>query len=264
MGELSTAWVSVVAFTHQGQVREGNEDTIAIGQWSRNRPMVRPEMSQHKIDSPFVGIVADGMGGHAAGEVASQFVVNVLTDAAPVLEDEDAIAHRLKRANESLFDLMSQQANTTGMGTTIAGIAITLESVFAFNVGDSRVYRERHGYLNQLTKDDSSGHTSYGEKAQEEKTGVLSQALGGASQFVEIEPHVVKEAMFDNQRYLICSDGLSDMVNIDTMEACLTDSDVDSVRSLFEKAMQAGGRDNISVLMIRTHLHVSEESTVED
>lgn len=261
MGELSAAWVSVVALTHQGQVREGNEDTIAVGQWSRNRPMVRPEVSQHKIDSPFVGIVADGMGGHAAGEVASQFVVDVLTDAAPVLVDEDAIEARLKQANRSLFELMAQRANTTGMGTTVAGLAITLESIFAFNVGDSRVYREQHGYLKQLTVDDSSGRTSYGEEVQGEKTGVLSQALGGASQFIEIKPHVVKEALFENQRYLICSDGLSDMVDIDTMEECLTDSDMESVRNLFEKAIQAGGRDNISILMIRTRL---QALTVED
>ena len=257
-------FVSVVAFTHQGKVRKQNEDTIAIAQWIRNRPMLRPEVSQHSLEHPFVGMVADGMGGHAAGEVASQFVIDRLTDAAPAFVSEERISAQIRDANKALFDLMASQSSTTGMGTTVAGLAITSENVFIFNVGDSRVYREQYGYLKQLTVDDSGGgRTSYGEES-EVKTGLLSQALGGASQFIEIRPHVREEELLDNQRYLVCSDGLSDMVDIDTLEECLADSDVESIKNLFGKALEGGGRDNISILIIRTHLRDKKDIALAD
>jgi PPM family protein phosphatase len=263
MIENQPVYVSVVAFTHQGKVREENEDTIAVGQWNRNRPMLQPEVTLHPVNSPWVGVIADGMGGHAAGEVASRFVVEKITDAAINFDSEESIIEQLKSANRELFDLMAQKPSTEGMGTTIAGLAVTPESLFIFNVGDSRVYKEQNRFLKQLSMDDSGGRiTAYGDgsSSQETKTGLLSQAFGGAKHFIEIDPHILKEKLSHNQRYLICSDGLSDLVNIDTMEACFVDSDLDSATHLFQKAIKAGGRDNISMLIIRTHLRKSVES----
>jgi PPM family protein phosphatase len=254
MLEENSLQLSIIAFTHKGCKRNHHEDAIAVGQWVRNRPMLRQEMSLHPIiDSPFVCLVADGMGGHAAGEIASEYIAYEMTDRAPDLQSEQRIAQHLRDINKNLFNLMTEDSKKVGMGTTIAGLSITRDTVFIFNVGDSRIYREQNGYLRQISMDDSSDIIAYGdEEAQRRmKTGVLTQALGGASKHIEISPHVYTEELQDGQRYLICSDGLSDMMDSDTMEACLSDDDLMSTRKLFEKAIAGGGEDNISILMVR-------------
>jgi PPM family protein phosphatase len=257
MSDQNLVQLSVVAFTHQGCKREHNEDTIAVGQWVRNRPMRRQELSFHPITSlPFICLIADGMGGHAAGEVASVYTAYEIIDKSPDFQGEQQIEKHLKEINKSLFDLMVVDPSKTGMGTTIAGLSVTEEQVFIFNVGDSRIYREQNGYLRQISIDDSSQTKIYGdEEAQRQnKTGTLIQALGGASRYIEIAPHIATETLQDGQRYLICSDGLSDMVDLDTMEACLNDNDLESTQRLFEKAIDGGGDDNISILMVRVSI----------
>jgi PPM family protein phosphatase len=262
MFEENSVLLSVVAFTHQGKKRNHNEDTIAVGQWVRNRPMWRPERSLHPVnDLPFVCLIADGMGGHAAGEIASRHAAYGITDRARDLGSEAGIAEYLRKINQNLFDLMIEDPSKQGMGTTIAGLSITQDKVFVFNVGDSRIYREQNGYLRQISIDDSNDVPTYGddEAQRQKKTGVLTQALGGASNYIEIEPHIAIEELRDGQKYLICSDGLSDMVDIDTMEACLSDNDMEkSTHNFFEKAIDGGGEDNISILMI----HIQKPTSI--
>lgn len=127
------------------------------------------------------------------------------------------------------------------MGTTVAGIVPTPAEILVFNVGDSRVYREQHGFLRQLTIDDRLMLASRR----------LTQALGGAVRHVDIEPHVWRETWLSGRRYLICSDGLTDALNLDTLEDGLGADDMATVERLFERAMDAGGQDNISIILAR-------------
>jgi protein phosphatase len=203
--------------------------------------MATPEVLRLAARGPIVCAVADGMGGQAAGAVASRRVVQRLVNVAPTLGDEDAVVGCLRTVNTELFAEMDRDPSTRGMGTTVAGIVFLPPHAVVFNVGDSRVYRSQDGFLRQLTVDDRPTPGSHR----------LTQALGGADDPVDVEPHVRREPLHEECRYLICSDGLTDGVDIDGLEACMVDDDVKTVERLFERAMEAGGLDNISVILVR-------------
>lgn len=258
--------VTVAAITHQGKVRPHNEDAIAVGQWVRTRPMTRPEVVSYSFRAPVLCLVADGMGGHAAGEVASEHVAYRLADDASTAEDEEALAALLQRINHELFDQMERNKTRFGMGTTVAGVLIRPECVLVFNVGDSRVYLEQEGYLRQLSEDDTPRSISHSFDPTEasqagREVNTLLQALGGAERRVEILPHVSRQPPSSGQRYLLCSDGLTDVVDLDIMEACLADEEAATVQALFERAMSNGGYDNISIAVI--HIEVAQEVPVD-
>lgn len=233
--------LGVVAFTHRGRVRPTHEDAIVAGSQWYGTSMRQPEASCHLLSDPLVCAVADGMGGHVAGAVASQQAARLLVEAAPALHNETAIAGCLRQVNGELFSQMDESPEMRGMGTTVAGIVATPGEILGFNVGDSRVYREQDGFLRQMTIDDRPAPRSHR----------LTQALGGAAQHADIEPHVWRDALLDGRRYLICSDGLTDVLDVDAIEACLGSDDVATVERLFERAMAAGGEDNISIILAR-------------
>jgi len=138
------------------------------------------------------------------------------------------------------------------MGTTIAGLAACESEIVTFNVGDSRIYRVRDGggSVEQISTDDSEDIiTSF--MALEFPTRALNQCLGGYPGMEEINPHVIREPVQPGCTYLICSDGLHDMLNDATIGACLTTDLDQSVRTLFECAMAEGGIDNISIILAR-------------
>jgi serine/threonine protein phosphatase PrpC len=149
--------------------------------------------------------------------------------------------------------MTKQLALTQGMGTTVAGLVGGATELIFFNVGDSRVYREQNGYLRQLSIDDTSGPdgAGVGQTTGKRTSHVLMQALGGSLRPLQIGPHLRREILAPNSRYLICSDGLTDMVEQDTMEACLNDDDELTVMNLLERALASGGEDNISLLIVR-------------
>src|SRR5687767_13653694 len=128
------------AFTHLGAVRLSNEDSIAVGGWITSEPMTAPVVLEHEVAAGLICLVADGMGGHAAGEIASRAVAEHLSRRAAEATDEAALAALLRDADAELFALMREQPAWRGMGTTVAGIGITPARALAFNVGDSRVY----------------------------------------------------------------------------------------------------------------------------
>lgn len=245
------------AITHRGKVRGSNEDAIVVDAWVAQDSMTAPEFSVIEIDRPRLFAVCDGMGGHAAGEVASALVAKSLAANAMFLADASAISERLVSLNDMLFDMMEQDPSTWGMGTTVAGLVLSPESVLIFNVGDSRIYRLQNGYLRQLTVDDTQGNLLADEPyfgyAQENGrvSSKISQALGGATERIAISPHVSVEALYPGSRYVICSDGLTDMADVDTMEGCLRDADdLAAVNCLLTAALEHGGADNVSVMLV--------------
>jgi PPM family protein phosphatase len=246
--------LDATAFTHIGAVRAGNEDTIAVGDWITSRSMPAPVCTTHDIAGPLICLVADGMGGHAAGDVASRAVAERLSRSAGEARDEGAIAAVLHEANQELFDLMSESPVWHGMGTTVAGVVVTPSGVFVFNVGDSRVYRIEPDALVQLSTDDTPGPKLPDGRTAVYTSSIISQVMGGYGPerpAERIEPHVLCEPLKDGARYLICSDGLTDLLDPAEIAQLLLEDDRASAHALFAAAMAEGGDDNVSLILLR-------------
>jgi serine/threonine protein phosphatase PrpC len=253
--------VRVVALTHQGKVRDHNEDTIVFGEAIQNAPMDHPQSFTVPLSGSLLFLVADGMGGHASGEVASQHVAQRLKEMFQTMTlTEGGVATCLQAVNREIYQQMAENRERTGMGTTVAGLLVSPEGVIAFNVGDSRVYRRQNGFLAQISTDDTLRMTVGGEA---QRSNRLTQSLGGASSFVEILPHTRRQSLENGRCYLICSDGLTDMIEIDMLEHLVSDDLDAATQSLFEQAMTAGGHDNISIILVRLEPQVASDAPEE-
>ena len=239
----------VAALTHVGLRRRSNEDCVAIGSRILSEPMDEPWLSVQNLDPPCACLVADGMGGHPAGEVASRAAIESmlsgLADVEPQAADMDAL---VREANRFLFTEMARCPHWYGMGTTLAGIVTGPERVIAFNVGDSRIYRVEPGGVKQLSVDDSETVGS-GMLFSRMPARVLNQCLGGFPDAAELDPHLVELPLVEGSRYLICSDGLHDMLSDADIARCLDPDPARTVATLFEAAMDEGGIDNISIVV---------------
>jgi serine/threonine protein phosphatase PrpC len=232
--------IEVNAFTHQGRRRADNEDSITVAGWVSDVALTGPRRSRHQLDEPLLLAVADGMGGHAAGEVASRYAIKRLA-AESFAGGEGDVAATLAAINAELYETMAAAPSFRGMGTTAVGLVLTASRAIWFNLGDSRLYRERSGRLEQLSVDDVPAGA---------RSGALTQALGGGSAFVAIAPHVGAQELPVPSRWLLCSDGLTDMLGLAEIEQAMAAGDEDAVRALFTQAMQAGGDDNISIIVV--------------
>ncbi len=236
--------IEVTAFTHRGQLRAENEDAITVAGWVPDLAMAAPRHSRHELAEPLLVALADGLGGHAAGEVASRYAVTRLATQAP--GDEAGIATALAAINAELYRTMASAPELLGMGTTMVGLLLTASRVLWFNLGDSRIYRCRDGCLQQLSIDDVPPGA---------RTGVITQTLGGSHGLVPVRPHIGGEDLTLPSRFLLCSDGLTDMINVAEMEGAMAATDEDAVPALFTQAMQAGGADNISIIAVSVAAH---------
>jgi PPM family protein phosphatase len=246
--------VRATALTHQGAVRASNQDTVAVGDWIASEPMTAPVVRDRRIEAPLICLVADGMGGHAAGEVASRIVAEHLSRRSTEATDEAALAALIRDADAELFALMRERPVWRGMGTTVAGISIAARGLMAFNVGDSRVYRiDDHGLV-QLSTDDTPGPKLPEGRTAAYTSSIITQVLGGYGPDKaggRTEPHIVCEPRVADARYLICSDGLTDLLERTAIEELLGRDDAASAEALFEAAMARGGNDNISLVLLR-------------
>jgi serine/threonine protein phosphatase PrpC len=237
-----------VALSHRGRVRADNEDSVMLGGWLCRDPQGGLMQLAWQTDATALFLLADGMGGHAAGEVASRMAVESLladlADAGSAVEIAAAIAD----ADAAVRDAVRADPARAGMGTTIAGLLIADGLAFAFNVGDSRVYRAVSGYLRLLTQDDTREFLINGPDGA--RSGMLMQCLGGGGLDTPPDPHVQRLVLFGAERFLLCSDGLTDMLDHEALEACLEADPVRTAKQLFDAAMAAGGADNISIIII--------------
>ena len=211
------------------------------------------------VCAPPLFAVADGMGGAQAGEVASGLAAAVLEEGAGDERGEERVASLIQEANRRVFQRSNEDAATSGMGTTMT-VALVDSSggTIAFgHVGDSRAYRVRDGSLEQLTDDHSlvgelvrSGKLSPEEAETHPQRSVITRALGTEPD-VDVDTFTV-EARPDDL-YLLCSDGLTDMVSADEIFSILDGSDDLEVagRALIEAANAGGGEDNITVVLFQ-------------
>ncbi|HYR57753.1 MAG TPA: protein phosphatase 2C domain-containing protein, partial [Chthoniobacteraceae bacterium] len=206
---------------------------------------------------PWIVAVADGIGGHVAGHEASRAVVEKLVACPRVTPRE--VGNCIRRLSRELCERGRRNAEFAGMGATVAGIACGSTGPFVFHVGDSRVYRIEEKKLTQLTRDDSEaedlialGLLPANVEIRPGYLHALTQAVGGRLEHVEIEVHTQRLQLAGRARFLICTDGLTDMVGraaIEEITGLMRAPDV-TAEALFGLAMDAGGLDNITLAII--------------
>ena len=205
--------------------------------------------------------VADGLGGHEAGEVAAAHVVGRLARMpGPVLQSPEAIAAAL-RAMSAELAADGDHPERRDMGTTVVGLSLSPERVIWFNVGDSRAYKLADGYLGQMSVDDTAGRPAGEAGESPEPTSVVTQSIGPATPAPTA--HTGIDPISNAGTYLLCSDGLSDLLKVTEIEHLLArhaDDDQTAVRALWTAAMNAGGRDNITVVLVRVNQDVAAEA----
>lgn len=243
----------IVCNTHQGMVRTGNEDAV------------------YAHAGFGLAILADGMGGYAAGEIASRLAVDEiraeLESALPHLatpsktlggqEIIDDMRFAAQRANTSILNSAKKEPDHEGMGATLVIAVLTIGRIFVGHLGDSRCYRYRAGRLAQLTRDHcwvdeqiSQGALQIDALLDTRFKNIVTRALGiDAEVDLEVHDH---EARPDDV-FLLCSDGLSDMLDDPQIEAVLASDETLAGKAsrLIERANANGGKDNISVILMR-------------
>ena len=258
--------VKLFARTDVGQVREHNEDNFLVADITRRqRGLLEANRTTTIGHHGAIFAVCDGMGGAAAGEVASQLAVDILfermtealDDKIPIGRDE--LARRLVRAVESaglrIFQEAKADRTRRGMGTTVTAASLVDDHLFLAQVGDSRGYILRDGQLVQVTRDQSlvnqlieAGQLTEEEAETFEHNNIILQALG-TSDTVQVDLTFVELRRGDT--LLLCSDGLSGMVRFDDIREILKagPEPIDVCKALTERANQAGGHDNITVIV---------------
>jgi serine/threonine protein phosphatase PrpC len=241
--------VEAAALTHRGAVRARNEDCLAVDGWIAQEDMLAARVISQALDAPFVCIVADGMGGHPAGDVASRLAAECLAKMLAEVPQE-RIGAALRQINTQFYAVMQRFPQCSGMGTVVSGLVARPQGVAVFNVGDSRAYRIADGRLEQLSVDDSAD-ADWETGGFVRRSGMVTQSLGGAWEYMDIEPHLRVEPCRPGSTYLLCSDGLYDALAPEEIAALIGPDLAASANSLFEAAMAARARDNVSLALVR-------------
>jgi serine/threonine protein phosphatase PrpC len=247
------AYTVVSALSHTGLVRDRNEDSLVVGPWTLCSTVTEsPQTLLFPLGTPLVVAVADGLGGHPAGEVASAMVVRRLSRIGPDLDSEESVRDALEGCNRAVYSAADDDPDLIMMGTTVAGVVVTEEKVFTFNVGDSRVYALDGGtagdeVLRELSVDDNPP-LAPGQLT----TSIVTQTLGGTPDFSPVDPHVSSSPLSTDTRHLVCTDGLTDPVPDDELHGLLRGhADGRAAFEMWKAAMDGGGPDNITLAVVR-------------
>ncbi len=251
----------VYGWTDCGKVRAANEDHILVDRSIANSGGLAFEFADDdRLYAPLLFAVADGIGGAAAGAVASRLCLSTFdaqyhgaggTD----MPIEEALQEAGAHANRALLDASSQHPEWRGMGCTLAGVCLAGNGYSVFHAGDSRVYRIRNGFAKQLTVDDTvtqraveAGLLDVEEAEHADVRHTITNSVGSPSFSLHVTPG---PEWRDGDALLICSDGLHDLIDADTLEKAATEGTAETrARRLVDAALQAGGHDNVSVIMV--------------
>ena len=233
-----------------GRARSNNEDTVLV-------------------DEPLaLAVLADGMGGYQAGEVASDLAASTLraevsrwlndpAAAREMVDTRQALAQSAQEANKRVFEAAQSRPEWAGMGTTLVLAMVREDTVWVGHIGDSRAYRWRADRLEQLSRDHSllqeqidAGLLTEEEAARSVHRNLVTRAVGVEPE-VELEVH--EHELKAGDLLMLCSDGLSDMLPDARIAGVIREADglEDMGRALVQAANDAGGRDNISVILVR-------------
>jgi protein phosphatase len=237
--------------TDPGCVRAVNEDALRV---------IRPTTPEGVAQFGVLAVVCDGMGGHEAGEIASHLALETIVKR---LESDDrdppvALMRAVQAANRAIFDAAQANPKLRGMGTTCCALLLRGGAAYSAHVGDSRLYLIRSGEIFLMTEDHSvvmdlvrQGAITREEARSHPDKNVISRALGSHKE-VEVSASIQPFSVRPNDAFLICSDGLYDLVSDDELLREVGDlhSQVACDR-LISLARQRGGHDNISVAVLR-------------
>jgi serine/threonine protein phosphatase PrpC len=260
--------VEVFGKTDLGRTRDHNEDRFLVADLTRKAASLLPEVRQHDIGPRgTLLVVADGMGGAAAGELASEMATDTIYDHLMKTwnaEDEvtpQRFAYRLKEAvevaNASIHEHAKAHPEVRGMGTTTTAAGVLNDHLYLTQVGDSRAYLIRGGQAHQITKDQSlmqrlveAGELTEEEAAQSERRNIILQALGPDP---KVKVDLTHQEVRRGDILVLCSDGLSGQVKKDEIAKVVTESKDLSAAcdKLISLANERGGPDNITVVIAR-------------
>ncbi|MBI3647783.1 MAG: Stp1/IreP family PP2C-type Ser/Thr phosphatase [Actinobacteria bacterium] len=234
--------------TDIGKVRDGNEDSF---------------LAEHPLYA-----VADGMGGHLGGEVASHLALETLERLSE--EGREDLSERIRRANDAVFERSVRDRNVSGMGTTLTAAVVAGDELHLAHVGDSRAYLLRAGDLRRLTEDHTlvarmvkAGEITQGEAEVHPHRNVLTRAVGTEP---DVDVDESRVALLDGDRILLCTDGLTGMVPEQQLRAIL-ESEPDpqqAAHRLVKAANRAGGVDNTTVVLLDVHGDDPSEDPARD
>ncbi|WP_177185275.1 PP2C family protein-serine/threonine phosphatase [Sphingobium sp. YR768] len=189
--------------------------------------------------------VADGMGGHAAGNIASDVAIDAMFQSLPTARTEADIADAANYANRMIYQAMFSGEGRMRMGSTLVAAVVAADRAMVGNVGDSRAYKLSGDELVLLSKDDTLPTGKTGQRQH-----MLTQSLGGLAYQTSIAPHVLRFAFDKADQLLLCSDGLTDMVGESEIAKILRENHDDPADALVAAALGGGGRDNISAIVV--------------
>lgn len=223
--------------TNVGKVRKNNEDAFKIS------------------DKENIYLLADGMGGHLGGEFASSMAVQDLEKLLIDVRNKTEIKEAIEEVNRKIYQKSLEDENLSGMGTTLSMVKILEDHLYFANIGDSRIYRLKDGSLTQLTIDDSYvnyllevGAITSDQAKDHPKKNVLLKALGTTE---DIEVFVQEVQWQEDDLYLLCSDGLTNMLDEEEIQEILSSHEAkEAVDILIDRALGRGGKDNITVIIL--------------
>jgi protein phosphatase len=265
---VTTVHVSVFGKTDLGRTRDHNEDTFLVADLSRRVSSLHPDMREHEVGPRgSLFMVADGMGGAAAGEVASRMAADaVFSHMSSVWPDDNDVsaqrfAYRMKEAvelaNNRIHTHAREHPEVRGMGTTATVAGIFGSDLYLAQVGDSRAYLVRNGQITQITKDQSlmqrlveAGEITEEEAEQSERRNIILQALGPDAR---VKVDLTWQSLRRGDLLVLCSDGLSGQVKKEEIaEIAATTTELMEVCSrLIDMANERGGPDNITAIAAR-------------
>ena len=246
--------------TDEGMVRKNNEDSLCF---------IKPNEAKELQKKGILAIVADGMGGHAGGEVASRIAVDTISSNYYKSSSKsivDALANSVLEANSKILKTAQKDSILKGMGTTVTSLVIKDDLAYFAHVGDSRLYHWRNGILNQISTDHTlvqqmveKGDISHFEAANHSQKNVLLQALGTKPK-VDVLKGQIPLNLKLGDRFLLCSDGLTDLVKDIEIKQIMEMSSIYMVAScLIALAKDKGGHDNVSVVILQAVAATSKD-----
>jgi serine/threonine protein phosphatase PrpC len=244
----------LAAATHTGLVRLRNEDSYGFTGFS-DAEANGEVISRTVRKKGCLVVVADGLGGHPCGHVASRIAVRSLLDSAPGSSSE--LIQGVHTANRHVVEGTFEDSRLIGMGTTIAAVLFLQEGIAVVNVGDSSVFEFAAGHLEKLSIDDIPNNSG-GSRGM--PTSIVTQTLGGGRTLTAVTPHLFEDRLTGSRQFLVCSDGLTNFVHRGEIVTILREaSGADAVYALIERTLEAGAPDNVTVVIAEV-----EDETLEE
>jgi protein phosphatase len=238
--------------TNKG-IREKNDDRIAVG-----GKVISDGAFDGESADTVLGVVCDGVGGYAYGDEAAEKTTQLFASLKIDSSDRTIIETTISDANKAVLEIQTHDNSKRDMATTIAGLFLKGDSFIAFNVGDSKIFRFRSGYLMQLSEDHTfaqqevqMGSVKDISEVKEKDRHIITRCIGDKRNCV---PSITEGEgrVFSEDVYLLCSDGLTDVVSIGDIEKELGNQSELSTKcgNLIQAALQNGSKDNISVILM--------------